>query len=429
MAEFALILGFVIVGLVVTQLGFSTAAAVTSLKRERNANRLSQLLWWERVEMAHQWKAQSQLASAAGWNGHRKLVVDRRVVEAEGICSFYLVPHDGKALPRFDPGQYLTFQLDVPDRDQPVVRCYSLSDSPNEQYYRVTIKRVPASNADVPAGLVSNYFHDHINEGKILDVKAPSGRFVLNFAEKRPAVLIGGGVGITPVLSMINQVAASGSDREVWLFYAVRHGREQVMRQHLDDLDRKHENLHVVTICSNPNEDDVRGRDYDESGYLNVELLSKYLRDPDDRPANNHSFYICGPPPMMQSLLPQLEEWGVPKEHIHSEAFGPASVKARGKAKPPPTEETPSAQKKLQITFAKTGKQLTWDEQFANLLEFAADHGVQIDSACCAGGCGTCQIAVKSGDVVYDVAPDCEVEDGCCLTCVGRPNGDLILDA
>lgn len=132
---------------------------------------------------------------------------------------------------------------------------------------------------------------------------------------------------------------------------------------------------------------------------------------------------------MMGSLLPQLEAWKVPKTHIHTEAFGPASVKARGKAQQTPKEPQQAAEKQLQITFAKTGKQLTWTEQFSNLLEFATDHDVEIASACCAGGCGTCQVAIKSGDVVYDIAPDCDIEDGCCLTCVGRPKGDLVLDA
>jgi Na+-transporting NADH:ubiquinone oxidoreductase subunit NqrF len=196
----------------------------------------------------------------------------------------------------------------------------------------------------------------------------------------------------------------------------------------LNQLDREHQNLHVVIVHSHPREEDVQGRDYDVSGYLSVELLSEYLRDPEDRPANNYMFYVCGPPPMMESLLPQLTAWGVPKAHIHTEAFGPASVKARGKTRPE-SEPQHAPTQKLRITFAKTGKELTWSERFSNLLEFAAEHGVEISSACCAGGCGTCQIAVKSGDVAYDVAPDCEIEDGCCLTCVGRPVGDLILDA
>ena len=131
---------------------------------------------------------------------------------------------------------------------------------------------------------------------------------------------------------------------------------------------------------------------------------------------------------MMKSLLPQLQEWGVPKHDILTEAFGPASVKARGKTQVSKVEK-PAVTSSLQITFSKAGKKLTWDERFTNLLEFAAENGVEIDSACCAGGCGTCQVAVKSGDVTYDEFPECDVEDGCCLTCVGRPKGDLVLDA
>lgn len=429
MSEFALILGLAIIGLVVVQLVLTIAGEVTSFKRERQVRQLSHQLWSERVDRARKWNShgQTQLANAA-WNGHRKFVVDRRVVEAEDVCSFYLVPHDGKELPQYAPGQFLTFRIDIPGHATPV-RCYSLSDAPNGRSYRVTIKRVRAVDRDTPAGLVSNYFHDHINEGQILDVEAPSGRFVLDCAAKRPAVLIGGGVGITPLLSMFKTVAFSGSDREVWLFYALRNSRHHIMRDQLIELDRKHENLRVITVYSQPAKGDVRGRDYDESGHVDVELLSKYLRDAEQRPTNNYLFYVCGPPPMMEALLPQLKDWGVPKEHIHTEAFGPASVRARGKAEAVSQDQPSVSGKKLQVTFARSGRQVTWNEQFANLLELAARHGVQIASACCAGSCGTCQVAVKSGQVAYDVTPDREIEDGCCLTCVGRPQGDLILDA
>ena len=431
MAALVFIVGLAIVGLVVAQLVFGVAATAVALDRERKARRLAQQIWLERVESANDMRAQKRLVAAA-WNGYRKFVVDRRVDEGDGICSFYLVPHDGKKLPGFMPGQYLTFRLEIPGQPKPVVRCYSLSDAPNPDWYRVTIKRVPAPRGcdDAPPGLVSNYFHDHINESQILDVKAPGGHFVLDLAEKRPVVLIGGGVGITPMLSMFNTVYSSGADRQTRLFYAVRNSREHAMKEHLRQLARERENLQVTTIYSDPLEEDVHGRDYDESGYLSVDLLRNYLRDGDGQPTNNFLFYVCGPPPMMETLLPQLEEWGVPKHDIHTEAFGPASVKARGKKPKVEAEKAPASEDKpVRVTFAKSGTQLTWDARCTNLLEFAEENGVQIDSACCAGGCATCQVAVKSGEVIYDVTPECDIETGCCLTCVGRPKGDLVLDA
>ena len=113
------------------------------------------------------------------WNGYRKFRVSRKIEEAKDQCSFYLTPHDGRSVPPFDPGQFLTFRLDIPDQNKPVIRCYSLSEAPKQDHYRVTIKRVPPprDKPEIPPGLSSNYFHDLVEEGKILDVRAPGGHF------------------------------------------------------------------------------------------------------------------------------------------------------------------------------------------------------------------------------------------------------------
>lgn len=141
------------------------------------------------------------------WSGKRKFrVVERRVENKDGnICSFYLAPHDGGKLPSFQPGQFLTFELAIPNQQSPVIRCYSLSDSPlKSDRYRVSIKRLPAppsKKKQVPDGLSSCYFHDNIREGDVVDVMAPNGGFCLDTHSDRPVVLIAGGIGLTPVLS------------------------------------------------------------------------------------------------------------------------------------------------------------------------------------------------------------------------------------
>jgi len=426
MATPAVIIGMSLVGVVLLQLLLTCYASASALLRDRRQQQIAQLLWWERIEIANSLRVQRQAKTA--WSGHRKFLVDRKVVEADGICSFYLKPRDTKPLPQFKPGQYLTFQLNLADQPKPIVRCYSLSDAPNSDYYRVTIKRAlaPPNSPEAPPGLGSNFFHDQVEVGTVLDVKAPSGQFVLEASDRHPVVLVGGGVGITPVLSMLNAAAAADSDREIWLFYGVRHRQDQIMRDHLRDLSSPSagspkKRLHVVTCYSRPTSDEVEGKDYDETGHLTVETLQKYL------PSNNYRYYICGPPAMMKAFPLALKAWGVPKEDIHIEAFGAASVKARQKAPTPVVEKATAVAP--QIKFSHSGKKLTWDTKCTSLLEFAAEHGVEIESACCAGGCGTCRVAVISGEVVYDQKPDCDIEEGCCLTCVGRPKGDLVLDA
>ncbi len=141
-------------------------------------------------------KQEAEEQKSLSWKGWRKFVVVRKEYESpdQQICSFYLQPHDGKAIPGFDPGQFLTFQLDIPGQTKPVVRCYSLSDAPRPDGYRVSIKRVPPprDKPEAPPGLSSNHFHDNVWVGDILDVKEPSGRFFLDTTNDDPVVLIGG---------------------------------------------------------------------------------------------------------------------------------------------------------------------------------------------------------------------------------------------
>ncbi len=357
------------------------------------------------------------------WNGIRKYRIDRKVPEGGGICSFYLKPHDGKEHPPFEPGQYLTFQLKIPGKDKAVIRCYSLSDSPLQRdYYRVSIKKVPPprDRPDLPSGLSSSFFHDQLEEGDILDVKAPSGKFFMDQTKHTPVVLIGGGVGLTPVMSMVNSIAISGSKRETHFFYGVRNRKEHVMKEHLEQLARDHENIHLHICYSDPEEGDEEGRDYQHAERVSVDLFKRAL------PSNNYDFYICGPPPMMESLVKDLDAWGVPEPNVHFEAFGPASVK---KAKPKPAEDAAAAPAEaMEVEFAKSGKKLAWDPSFDSLLEFAESNGIAMDSGCRAGNCGTCITAVKSGDVKYVEEPGSAPEAGSCLVCVSVPKGNLVLD-
>ena len=347
----------------------------------------------------------------------------RKVSECEDVFSFYLAPHDGKPLPGYKPGQYLTFQLDVPGRDKPVVRCYSLSDSPTHpDYYRVTIKKekAPADRLELPPGVASSYFSDVVKEGDILDVKAPTGHFFLDMSKPNPIVLISGGVGITPMLSMANAIAASGSKREVWFFFGARSRPEHILKDEIQRLAEGHDNIKVHVCYSRPGKEDVLGRDYHHASRVTVELMKELL------PSNNYEYFLCGNGAFMKTITDGLEAWGVPEKNVHYEAFGPATVKKKVAA---PTHEETTFQSKLQVTFSRTGKTVRWDPTAANLLEFAQSQGVRVDSGCCAGSCGSCIVAIKSGAVDYLKEPDAPPEQGSCLTCICKPKADLVLDA
>lgn len=414
--------GVALLVLVVGQLLILSYSSLRRVRAQVQVERLAHETMVFNLQAARRARKKAE-AVAAPWNGIRKFQVAKKIPETSDASSFYLVPHDKKPLPGFKPGQYLAFELDIAGQSRKTIRCYSLSDRPRPDYYRVTIKRcpTPASKPDVPAGLSSNHFHDNIHEGQILDVKAPGGHFFLDTSKQSPVVLISGGVGITPCVSMMNELCELGSKQEIWWFYGVRNGSEHIMKQHVLDVAAKFDNIRLHVCYSNPSPDDKLGTDYQHKGRVTVDLFKEVL------PSNNYDYYMCGPGPLMESITTGLTEWGVPDERVHFEAFGPASVKK--KAPPPAPAAGAAAAPKITVTFGKSGKAVAWDTAAANLLEFATAQGVAIPSGCCAGQCGTCLTAIRSGNVTYAQEPGSKPEPGSCLACVALPQGDLVLDA
>jgi ferredoxin-NADP reductase len=371
--------------------------------------------------------------TSAAWAGYRTFQVERKVLEdsAEQVCSFYLVPKDGRPLTTFFPGQFLTFQLDAPGPSggiQSVIRCYSLSDAPNPSHYRISVKRAPApADSQVSPGISSNHLHDHVQVGSELQVRAPAGHFHID-RSGAPVVLIGGGIGITPMLSMLAWCLTEQPGREVWLFYGVRNSAELVMQTYLKDLAALHPNFHLHLCMSDPYADDLAahqlGLVHCHHSRVEVALLRRLL------PLKPYHYYICGPTPMLQSLVPALEEWGVTDGRIHFEAFGPASIPRKKSASTtigaPPGDDKKDA---VLVTFAKSGKQETWKPGMGSLLEFAEGHGIAVSSGCRAGGCGSCQTSIRTGEVAYTQAPDFDPEPGSCLLCVCTPKTAVTLEA
>ncbi len=348
------------------------------------------------------------------WDGYRKFEIVRKVLEAKDIYSLYLRPHDRQPLPDFAPGQHLTFQLRVPGRPKPVVRCYSLSDTPLEKdHYRVTIKRIAGRDKN-PPGVASSYLCQETREGEIVDIQAPSGHFQLDMSRDRPIVMIACGVGLTPMLSMLLTVCATGSRREVWLFCGVRNKGEHVMAEELRKLARDFENFHLVVCYSDPSESCKKGRNYDHGERISLRLLRETL------PSNNYEFYICGPPPMMEAMITGLKHWQVPESDIQFEAFGAASARS---ASAKPSGET------FEVVFDRSGQTRSWTSSDGSLLDLADEHGIVLDSGCRAGSCGSCITAVKEGEIEYTIDPGTQTEEGSCLACIAVPRSRVVLDA
>ena len=411
--------GIVLVSAVLLRISLLLVSAWRQSVYKEHQRQLALELLRHRVRAAKALRVERERTELS-WDGYRKFVLQRKIQQAHNICSFYLVPHDRKPLPPFKPGQYLTFKLNIPGLNKPLVRCYSLSQSPNHRdYYRVSIKKIlpPPDRPEVLPGSASTFFHDQLREGDILDVKAPSGKFFLDLTKEVPVVLIAGGIGITPLLSMLNSITEGGSKREVWFFYGVRSGNQHFMKEHLAQLNREFDNLHLQVCYSQPTDKEVLGRDYDHAGYVSVNLLRRLL------PSSNYEFYICSPPHMMGSVTRDLKAWGVPDDKIFFEFFGPATVKETA---PPAAAASPPG---IKVTFAKCGKSCVWNPKVGSLLEFAEENGVTLDFGCRAGNCGTCLTAIKSGEVTYMTMPGEMPEAGSCLTCISVPKSDLTLDA
>ena len=369
--------------------------------------------------------------SSAAWPGWRRFRVARREFEdrAHTQCSFHLEPVDGAPLPPFKPGQFLTFSLRVADADaaasggqRTITRCYSLSDRPQPASYRITVKRVaaPADRPDLPPGASSSHFHDRVHEGDVLELKAPSGHFFIDPDLAVPAVLIAGGIGITPMMSMLRWCLAEQPARTIHLYYGLRNGDEHAFKPLLEELAVAHPAFHLNVVYSRPGPNDVPARDYREAGHVDVDLLRRTL------PHGPHQFYVCGRAAMMESLVPALAAWGVPRLDIHFEAFGPASVRLEPAA---PGEAPASLPTPVEVRFHRSGRTLAWDGQDPNLLEFAERHAVEVDSGCRSGSCGSCETRLLSGSVRYAHAPDHDVAPGHCLLCVGTPASALVLEA
>jgi ferredoxin-NADP reductase/MOSC domain-containing protein YiiM len=357
-------------------------------------------------------------AQTAAWAGFRPFTLRDKLRESDDVSSFHLVPDDGQPLPPYLPGQYLTVRASIPGVERPVVRSYSLSDAARNDHYRLTIKRIASRSEDSQAasGLVSTYLHDRLAVGDRIEAKAPSGTFTIDVTQHdRPVVLIGGGIGLTPLLSMLNSIVAADSPRETWLLYGVRNDREHIMRTHLEAIARTHRNIHLHMFYSQPS------RTMDGPGIhigrIDLAAMQRLM------PSNAYNFYVCGPPSMMDSVIRDLEAWGVRADCVHTEAFGPATVKrsVRGPAGQPNCS--------IDVTFARSGVSALWSRCDSPLLELAEEHSVAIDFGCRAGSCGTCVTRLLSGSVRYLKQPNAPIEGDEVLPCIAVPAEPLSLDA
>lgn len=255
-----------------------------------------------------------------GWSGWRDFVVQRKQVESEEITSFYLVPADGGEVPIYQPGQYVSVKLVVPELGFSQPRQYSLSAAPDGQSLRISVKREPGcEEARQPQGMVSSRLHAHVNEGDVIAVAPPMGDFVLHQDRDNPVVLISAGVGLTPMVAMLESLVGDGvRSREVHFIHACRHGGVHAFRDHVAQVVACHPHVKARVHYEFPREAD-RHLPH-EAGRIDLQRLSEAL------PAGTADYYLCGPKPFMLAQMAALKAMRVPPERIHAEVFGTGGV-------------------------------------------------------------------------------------------------------
>lgn len=264
------------------------------------------------IEREQQIYAQQQ--AEYGWSGFKAFKVIKQEHNSAVITSFYLQPLDNQPLRAHRAGQYITVKV-APDAAEQTMRNYSLSNAPGSDYYRISVKREIAADKQAPNGVVSNFLHDQVSEGDTLWLAPPCGDFTLQSTTDKPLVMMAGGVGITPLLSMLHEQLESRS-QPVTLIQAAVNGEMHAFADEIASLDQQHAHFNWHVRYSEPGVDDRADNSFDSEGLIDADLVASLDKQAD--------FYLCGPEAMMQHCYGLLSEADIHPDQIHFEAFGPA---------------------------------------------------------------------------------------------------------
>ena len=378
-------------------------------------------------------------SSVAGQPGDRwigRLRVGGILSETPDVKTFRLVDRGGGPVSfTYEPGQFLTITATIDGKA--IKRSYTIASPPTRRdHVEITVKREPF-------GLMSQFLHDHVREGDELSIAAPGGYFTFTGREADSIVLIGGGVGITPLMSAIRHVTDSQWPGDIFLLYSCKTPADVIFREELEALSRRHANMHVtVTISRGDGAPPAYQR-----GRLSPLLLSRTIPN-----LSSQRIHLCGPPAMMEAARQMLQELGVPRGQVKTENFGtatrsPAAVAVRPMPAvaapvpprrgsvadiqaPPPAVSVDTAPLPT-ITFARSRKAMPAPVG-ATVLDVAELIGVEIDSACRSGTCGTCKVKLTSGGVTMAVEEALEPQDKAqhlILACQAKPTEAVVVEA
>ncbi|MBY0331584.1 MAG: 2Fe-2S iron-sulfur cluster binding domain-containing protein [Acetobacteraceae bacterium] len=376
--------------------------------------------------------AAATAAAKRPWSG--TLRVAAIFPETPDVKTFRLMNPEGGDIPfTFMPGQFLTFSAEI-DGER-ARRSYTIASAPTRRsYVEVTVKREAQ-------GLISRHLHDKVAVGSTLEVSAPSGVFTFTGAEADSIVLISGGVGITPMMSVTRYLTDLSFPGDIFFLHGARTPQDLVFREELEHLQKRYANLHVAVTVGSAEGTAWMGY----QGHVSKEFIARAVPE-----IARRRVHLCGPPPMMAAVKAALAELGVPPERVKTEAFGPARGVAAGTPAPLPAPAlapvpataaaaAPAAAPAAavpriataEVNFTKSGKTgpLAPDQ---SVLEAAEAIGVEIDYSCRVGICGTCKVPLLKGEVTMEVEeglPPEEKARGIILACQAKSTGNLEVEA
>ena len=348
-----------------------------------------------------------------GWRGYQTLRIAALRRVADEVTAVSLQSCDGMPLPDYQPGQHVILRWQPDAASAPLIRCYSLTGSAEQSdrsTYDIAVRFVPApvDRSDLPDGRMSGVINRRLGVNDVVEVRIPTGQFILPLTSDRPVVLVAGGIGITPFLSYLETLARRPDQPRVHLSYANRNPSSEAFADRLTALQAKLPHLTISRHWSHwagPAPAGVK------LGYIDVGGILR--EDFDTAPA----VFFCGPPAMTRVLKAALKAAGHPADLVFEEAFTVGSI-----------DESALPVGPYSVTFVRSGKTMPWDRKSGSLLNIAEAGGIAISSGCRAGQCETCEVAILEGETMHRIAVG-HPGGGTCLACQAVPRSDLLVDA
>jgi MOSC domain-containing protein YiiM/ferredoxin-NADP reductase len=358
------------------------------------------------------------VASHPAVPGFRRRTVTAIVHESADVLSFTMQSLDGQPMPPPLPGQYVVLRLQRTAGSPPLFRSYSLSGPISSEQYRISVKLEPN-------GAAGTYLREHVRVGDTLDVSVPRGSFVLQSGEA-PVVLLSAGIGATPVLAMLQALAADRATRRILWLHAARDGEHHPFAKEVRSIMSSLINGRSYVCYSRPGSHDKAGDNFDAIGHLSRAVFDEVGLPPDA------DAYLCGPNRFMADMKTLLEGLGVAPQRIHSEIFNGSESMTPGivgGVTRTPHLPTDDANTGPLVSFARSGVAAHWNaSKYQSILELAEACDVPVRWSCRTGVCHNCESGLVSGDVVYDPEPLDKPADGNLLICCSQPLRDVVID-